>query len=50
MGIWRPVRLEIVPRTHLERPFLATREANAPSARLLLDVEVQSGTTGFDAI
>jgi len=49
MGIWRPVRLEIVPRTHLERPFLATREASAASARLLLEVEVQSGTTGFDS-
>ncbi len=49
MGIWRPVRLEIVPRTHLARPFLATLEANTTSARLLLDVEVQAGTTGFDA-
>src|ERR1035437_7844018 len=49
MGIWRPVRLEIVPRIHLERPFLATKEANANAARLLLDVEVQAGTTGFEA-
>ena len=49
MGIWRPVRLEIVPRIHLERPFLATKETNGTSAKLLLDVEVQAGTTGFDA-
>ena len=49
MGIWRPVRLEIVPRIHLERPFLATKEANATAAKLLLDVEVQAGTTGSDA-
>jgi beta-mannosidase len=49
MGIWRPVRLEIAPRTHLERPFLATLEANRAQAKLLLDVEVQVGTTGFDA-
>jgi len=49
VGIWRPVRLEIVPRTHLERPFLATKEVNAAAAKLLLDVEVQAGTTGFDA-
>ena len=27
MGIWRPVRLEIVPRTHLARPFLSTEQA-----------------------
>ena len=49
MGIWRPVRLEVVPRTHLERPFLASMEANAASARLHLDVEVQVGTTGLSA-
>ncbi len=49
MGIWRPVRLEIVPRTHLARPFLVTEEANNATARLLLNVEVQVGTTGFDA-
>src|ERR1019366_6580382 len=41
--------MEIVPRIHLERPFLATKEANANKARLLLDVEVQAGTTGFEA-
>ena len=49
VGIWRPVRLEIVPRTHLERPFLATKEANTTTAKLLLEVEVQAGSTGFDA-
>ena len=49
MGIWRPVRLEIVPQTHLAGPFLATLEANSKTARLLLDVEVQAGSTGFDA-
>lgn len=49
VGIWRPVRLEIVPRTHLARPFLATLAAGSASARLLLDVEIQAGTTGFDA-
>ena len=48
MGIWRPVRLEIVPRTHLARPFLSTEEANTTTARLRLEVEVQAGTTGFE--
>ena len=48
MGIWRPVRLEIVPRTHLARPFLSTEEANTTEARLVLNVEVQVNTTGFD--
>lgn len=49
MGIWRPVRLEIVPRTHLARPFLSTAQANSTTARLHLDVEVDAGATGFDA-
>lgn len=49
VGIWRPVRLEIVPRTHLARPFVATLAASSASARLLVDVEIQAGTTGFDA-
>lgn len=49
VGIWRPVRLEIVPRIHMERPFVATLEAGGMAARLLLDVEVQAGTTGFEA-
>jgi beta-mannosidase len=43
-GIWREVRLEIVPRTHLERPFLVTEEVNSREARLRLSVEVLVNT------
>jgi beta-mannosidase len=39
-GIWRDVRLEIVPPAHLERPFLVTEEANSRVARLALTTEV----------
>lgn len=40
MGIWRPVRLEIVPKLHMDRPFLSTETANADEAKLHLSVEV----------
>lgn len=43
IGIWQGVRLELVPRIHLERPFLVTRTATAQSAHLTLTVEVLSG-------
>jgi beta-mannosidase len=39
-GIWRDVRLEIIPRTNLERPFLITRQANSREAHLALTAEV----------
>lgn len=40
VGIWRSVRLEVVPRVHMERPYLVTEEATAENARLKLSVEV----------
>jgi beta-mannosidase len=44
VGIWRPVRLEIVPRTHLERPFLKTLRATDTLAVLDLTVEINCNT------
>lgn len=46
-GIWQGVRLEIVPQTHLERPFLVTRSANAKVAQLSLKVEVLADATAI---
>jgi beta-mannosidase len=43
-GIWRDVRLEIVPPTHMERPFLVTQDANSREARLALTAEVMVNT------
>jgi beta-mannosidase len=43
-GIWGKVRLEILPRVHLERPFLVTKEATQSEARLSLSVEVLANT------
>ena len=39
-GIWRSVRLEVVPRIHLERPFLVTQIASSQEAHLKLKAEV----------
>lgn len=47
-GIWRSVRLEVVPRTHLERPFLVTEEANRQEARLRLSAEVFVNVQSLD--
>jgi beta-mannosidase len=48
VGIWRGVRIEILPRIHLERPFLVTDEASNALARLVLNVEVLANTPGLD--
>ncbi len=48
VGIWQGVRLECVPRVHLERPFLSTRAANAEQAELELQVEVLAGTHSLE--
>lgn len=44
LGMWRAARLELVPATHLERPFLVTESASAEDATLSLTVEVLAGT------
>ncbi len=44
VGMWQGVRLESVPRVHIERPFLITRKADARRAELTLHVEVLAGT------
>ncbi len=46
-GMWRGVRLDIVPRTHLERPFLVTQEASRQEARLILTAEVLADTNSL---
>lgn len=43
VGIWQGVRLEVVPKVHLERPFLKTLSAGEAGADLGLSVEVLAG-------
>ena len=44
LGLWRGVRIELVPLGHLERPLLVTEDAGADEARLSLGVELFAGT------
>lgn len=44
LGLWRGVRVELVPAGHLERPFLVTEAADASSASLKLSAEVFAGS------
>ena len=39
-GIWRSIRLEIVPKTHISRPYLFTRSIEGNVAKLRLSVEI----------
>lgn len=44
LGIWRGVRIELVPAGHLERPFLVTETVDGTSATLKLRAEVFAGS------
>ena len=50
LGIWQPVRLEMVPKVHLARPFLITEDATESRASLQLKVEVLRDSTGLDTV
>ena len=39
LGMWQGVRMEIVPKVHIERPYLITKKANSQSADLHLSAE-----------
>jgi beta-mannosidase len=40
VGIWKDIRVEVVPRWHLERPYLTTKSASPEKAELHLSCEV----------
>lgn len=44
LGMWRGVRLEMVPAGHLERPFLVTGEVDEKAAKLTLHAELFAGS------
>ena len=43
LGLWKGVRVEIVPEIHMERPFLVTEQANDKEATLTLSTEIFIG-------
>lgn len=48
LGLWRNIRLEIVPSYHIERPFLFTRSIQENKATLGFTVEIFSGKNTLD--
>lgn len=40
IGIWKDIRVEIVPKFHLERPYLTAQTASAEKAELHLSCEI----------
>lgn len=49
LGLWREVRLELLPDVHLERPFLVTRYADAEKAVLSLSAELFAQAAPLDS-
>lgn len=50
LGMWRGVRIEMVPRYHLERPFLFTKELKGDQPEIGFNVELFAGTNSKDYI
>lgn len=48
IGMWRGVRLEVVPQYHMERPFLTTRTVAGAKASLHLSMEVLANTNSLE--
>lgn len=48
LGLWRTVRMEIVPRYHVERPFLFTKAINGNKATIGFTMEIFSGKNSRD--
>ena len=44
LGIWNTVRLELVNKTHISRPYLYTRRIEDHKAELFLELEIADGT------
>ncbi|MDR0430145.1 MAG: hypothetical protein LBH58_06670 [Tannerellaceae bacterium] len=48
LGLWRNVRLEILPAYHMERPFLFTKHIEGDKATLGFSLEIFSGKNTLD--
>lgn len=46
MGLWKSVRLELVPKMHLSRPYLYTESIEEDRAVLRFEVEIADGQVG----
>lgn len=43
VGLWNSVRLELVPKIHLSRPYLYTESIDSDSAKLRFEAEIADG-------
>lgn len=48
LGLWRGVRIEILPKYHIERPFLFTKEIDGNKATIGFTMELFSGKNSRD--
>ncbi len=48
LGMWRNVRIEILPHYHIERPFLFTKKIEGKDATLGFTMEIFSGKNSLD--
>ena|SRR5690606_32405279 len=48
VGMWQGVRIEMVPRVHLERPFIVTKTVSETEAVLHISAEVLAHTSSLD--
>ncbi|MDR2118596.1 MAG: hypothetical protein LBP25_03570 [Tannerellaceae bacterium] len=48
LGLWRTVRIEIVPEYHIERPFLFTKKLENKHATIGFTMEIFSGKNSLD--
>ena len=48
LGLWRNVRIEIVPDYHIERPFLFTKKLEKNNATIGFTMEIFSGKNSLD--
>lgn len=47
LGMWQGARMEIVPKTHIERPFITTRKVDDKKALLYLSAELFVNTNSL---
>ncbi|WP_321475047.1 sugar-binding domain-containing protein [uncultured Paludibaculum sp.] len=48
LGMWQGARVEIVPKVHMERPFLVTKSVSGQCANLRLKLEVLADVQSLD--
>jgi beta-mannosidase len=48
VGMWKGARIEILPKYHIERPFLTTKRFTKEKAKLHLSLEILSEITSLD--